>query len=306
MGRVVVAGSLNMDLIVQTARIPAVGETLLGKGFRTAPGGKGANQAVAAARLGAQTAMIGRLGRDDFAGALRDSLAQSAVDARGVQTDPEAPTGVALITVDERGQNTIVVVPGANHALTPQHIEAAAGLLDGAAVLLLQLEIPLPAVQRAAELAHARGLCVVLNPAPAQPLPEALLELVDYLAPNESEAALLSGLPVNDLDEARAAAARLRQMGAGAVLMTLGAQGALLADADGVRHTPAFPVKAVDTTAAGDAFLGGFAAALAEGRSPQEAMRRGCAAGALAATRMGAQPSLPQRAEVLQLLDDNA
>jgi ribokinase len=302
MGRVIVTGSLNMDLIVQSPRIPAVGETILGHGFSTAPGGKGANQAVAAARLGAQVAMIGRLGDDSFAGELRSSLADSGVDLAYIRQDTEKPTGVALITVDDAGQNSIVVASGANFAVTPQDIEAAEEAFTGAQVLLLQLEIPLAAVQRAAELAHTHGVQVVLNPAPAQPLPEDLLVLVDYLVPNETEAALLTGLPVRDLAEARIAGKKLRETGFGTVLLTLGEKGTLLVDGDGSQHFEAFPVRAVDTTAAGDAFLGGFAAALSEGRPLAEAVRWGNAAGGLATTKMGAQPSLPWRESVEALL----
>lgn len=302
MGRVIVAGSLNMDLIVQSPRIPAVGETILGHGFRTAPGGKGANQAVAAARLGAQVAMIGCLGEDAFAEGLRASLAGAGVDLAYIRRDLDRPTGVALITVDDAGQNSIVVAPGANYAVSPGDIKAAEGAFTGAQVLLLQLEIPLAAVQRAAELARAQGVQVVLNPAPAQPLPADLLAHVDFLVPNETETALLTGLPVGSIDQAGAAAEKLLHMGAPAVLVTLGEKGALLVNASGRQHFPAFPVNAVDTTAAGDAFLGGFAAALSEGKLLAEAVRWGSAAGALAATQMGAQPSLPNRADVESLL----
>lgn len=303
MGRVVVVGSLNMDLIVSSPRIPVVGETILGNVFRTAPGGKGANQAVAAARLGAQVGMVGCLGVDSFAADLQDSLEESGVDLTHVRRDLQTSSGVALITVDEAGQNSIVVVPGANYALNAQDVQNAEALFKGAQVLLLQLEIPLDAVQRAAELARAHGVKVVLNPAPARPLPAELLEKVDLLVPNETESELLTEMPVKSQADASAAARKLQEMGAAAVILTLGEKGALLADKDGERLFPAFPVKAVDTTAAGDAFLGGLAAALSEGKMLDEAVRWGNAAGALAATRMGAQPSLPQRADLEKLLN---
>ncbi len=304
MGRVVVVGSLNMDLIVSSPRIPVVGETILGNGFRTAPGGKGANQAVAAARLGAQVGMVGCLGVDSFAADLKNSLEESGVDLTHVRRDAQTSSGVALITVDEAGQNSIVVVPGSNYSLNAQDVQNAEALFMGAEVLLLQLEIPLEAVQRAAELARAHGVKVVLNPAPARPLPVELLKQVDFLVPNETESELLTGMPVKSLDDASAAARKLQELGAAAVILTLGAKGALLADKDGERLFPAFPVKAVDTTAAGDAFLGGLAAAFSEGRTLDEAVRWGNAAGALAATRIGAQPSLPQRTDLEKLLNE--
>ncbi|MBN1979771.1 MAG: ribokinase [Anaerolineae bacterium] len=298
--RVAVVGSLNMDLIARAPRIPQPGETILGGDFCTAPGGKGANQAVAAARLGAQVSMVGRVGSDAFAQTLLASLAAAGVDHRHVIQDAQAATGVALIVVDDRGQNSIVVAPGANARLSPADVDAARAAIAAAGVLLLQLESPLEAVARAAELAHAHGVTVVLNPAPARKLPTALLALVDVLVPNESETAILAGLPDGVQVEAQAMA--LLDLGVGAALLTLGERGALLAQPGSIEHVPAFRVTPVDTTAAGDAFVGGFAAALAEGRSPVEAVRWGCAAGALATTKLGAQPSLPTRQEVEALL----
>lgn len=298
--RVTVVGSLNMDLVVRAPRIPRPGETIIGGEFRTVPGGKGANQAVAAARLGAQVAMVGRVGGDAFGGLLLENLAAAGVDHTFVTRDVEAATGVALIEVDDAGQNSIVVVSGANMRLAPADVEAAAAAIGVADVLLLQLESPLETVTRAAQVAHARGVTVILNPAPARPVPAGLLGLVDVLIPNESETALLTGLPVGDQEEAQAAAAALRRMGVATVILTLGERGALLAYEGGAELFPAFDVTPVDTTAAGDAFVGGLAVALAEGRPLQEAVRWGNAAGALATTRLGAQPSLPTR----QALDD--
>lgn len=302
---IVVVGSLNMDLVVEAPRIPAPGETVLGSNLQTFPGGKGANQAVAAARAGAHVALVGRLGDDVFAGQLRDSLRGDGVDVDYVRETAATATGVALIVVDQSGQNSIVVASGANMHLTPADIDAAEPIIAQADVMLQQLEIPLETVQRAAEVAHAHGVPVLLNPAPARPLPSELLALIDVLVPNESETALLTGMPTGTLAELVAAAARLREQGVGTVILTLGERGALLADADGVRHFPPFAVeKVVDTTAAGDAFVGGLATAVAEGKSIAAAVPWGNAAGALAVTRAGAQPSLPTRAELEARLQD--
>jgi len=299
---ITVVGSLNMDLVARAPRIPEPGETIIGTGFRTAPGGKGANQAVAAARLGAQVSMVGRVGVDAFAGQLLDNIAAAGVDHTFVVQDSEAATGVALIVVDDAGQNSIVVASGANMCLVPADVDAAEAVISSADVLLLQLESPLETVTRAAELAHAHGVRVILNPAPARSLPAALLSIVDVLVPNEGETALLTGLPVGSDAEAEAAAAALRDIGVGTVILTLGQRGAILASEKGTQLLPAFDVSPVDTTAAGDAFVGGFAVALAEGRTLAEAVRWGNAAGALATTKLGAQPSLPTRRALEEML----
>lgn len=302
--RIVVVGSLNMDLVVGAPKIPAPGETVIGGDLQTFPGGKGANQAVAAARLGAQVAMVGRVGDDAFGAQLKQTLENDGVDLAYVQNTAVTPSGVALIVVDAAGQNSIVVASGANMRLTPADVEAAAPAIRAADVLVLQLESPLETVQRAAELARAHGVTVILNPAPARPLPPELLALVDVIIPNESETAALTGLPVTSADELTAAADRLRAQGVGMVILTLGARGALLATAGGVRRFPAFPVdQVVDTTAAGDAFVGGLATAVAEKQPLDAAIAWGNAAGALAVTRAGAQPSLPTRAAVEALLN---
>jgi ribokinase len=292
-----------MDLVVRSPRLPLPGETLSGGPFATYPGGKGANQAVAAARLGAPTAIVGRVGPDGFGQMLRISAEVDEVDVSRVLDTPGQSTGVALITVEEGGQNTIVIAPGANAALTPADVEAAAELLSSAHVLLLQLEVPLPAVTRAAVIAHAAGATVILNPAPAPAvrLPAELLENVDYLIPNESESMIILGEPA-DAPPTSLARAVGALTGVPNVIITLGAAGVAMAGPNGVAFQPAFRVSAVDTTAAGDAFVGGFAVALAEGQAPAEALRWGCAAGALAATRPGAQSSLPKREELLALL----
>jgi ribokinase len=299
---ITVVGSLNMDLVARAPRIPQPGETIIGSDFHTVPGGKGANQAVAAARLGAQVSMVGRVGCDAFAESLLNNLAAAGVDHTFVIHDPQAATGVALIAVDDAGQNSIIVASGANVRLSPADVDGAEAAIAGADALLLQLESPLETVTRAAEVARAHGVTVILNPAPARPLPAALLSLVDVLIPNESETAMLTGLPVGSQTEAEAAAMALRELGVGTVILTLGERGALLAREDGAEYFPAFEVTPVDTTAAGDAFVGGFAVALAEGRSLAEAVQWGNGAGALATTKLGAQPSLPTRQDLEGLL----
>ncbi len=303
--RITVLGSLNMDLVIQAPRHPLPGETLTGGAFRTFPGGKGANQAVAAARLAAQVSMVGRVGADAFGAALIASLQANGVDTSGVARAPEA-TGVALITVSASGENTIVIAPGANGTLTPEDITGYAPYITGADVLLLQLEVPLPIVEAAAALARRHGVPVILNPAPAQPLPASLLRHVTYLIPNQHEAALLSGLPAATAEQMAAAAAALQAQGVGNVIVTLGAQGAVVFSGATATAVPSFRVDVVDTTAAGDAFVGGFAVALTEGRPLLDAVRWGCATGALACTVYGAQPSLPRRAEVLKLLAEQS
>ncbi|MBP7692770.1 MAG: ribokinase [Anaerolineales bacterium] len=295
--RIVVVGSLNMDLVVRAPHHPQPGETILGDEFRTFPGGKGANQAVAAARLGARVSLVGRVGQDDFGTALLETLARDGVDAAAVRRDAAA-TGVALITVDAAGQNTIVVAAGANGQVSPADVDAAAPLFTNAAVVLLQLEIPLATVRHTLTVARQHAVPVVLNPAPAQPLPAELLAGVEVLIPNQTELAQLTGEA-----EIEAGARRLLAAGVRNIVVTLGADGVLGLTAAGERfHHPAQAVKVVDTTAAGDAFVGAFATALAEGRPLPEAAAWGNAAGALAVTRAGAQPSLPSRAEFLAFL----
>ncbi|NMB69490.1 MAG: ribokinase [Chloroflexi bacterium] len=290
---ILVVGSLNMDLVVRVPRHPRPGETLLGSAFHTFPGGKGANQAVAAARLGAPVRMIGRVGADEFGEALLATLQNDGVDTRCVQQDAQAASGVALITVSADGQNTIVVAAGANGRLSAQDVTAAEDAFIDAGAVVLQLEIPLPAVEAAARLGRKHGAAVVLNPAPAQPLSAELLALADYLVPNQTELELLSGEP--DLERGIRA---LLKRGVRNLVVTLGERGARWASPAGTLDAPAFAVHAVDTVAAGDAFVGAFSAALAEGRPVQEALLRGNAAGALSVTRAGAQPSLPARAEL--------
>ena len=246
--------------------------------------------------------MVGRVGCDTFAEPLLANLAAAGIDHTFVTRDPEAATGVALIVVDDAGQNSIVVASGANMRLSPTDVDGAKTAIANADALLLQLESPVETVIRAAGVARAHGVTVILNPAPARPLPAELLSLVDVLIPNESETALLTGLPVGDQAEAEAAAVALRELGVGTVILTLGERGALLACEGKTELFPAFDVTPVDTTAAGDAFVGGFAVALAEGRTLAEAVRWGNSAGGLATTKLGAQPSLPTRQDLEVLL----
>ncbi len=298
---IVVFGSINIDLVVRTPRLPAPGETLTGHTFFTAPGGKGANQAVACARLGVPTRMVGRVGDDLFGEQLRASLRSFGVQDDGVLTTP-GPSGVALIAVDDTAENTIVIVPGANGAVSIADIPRLERALDGARALLLQLEVPIETVVAAARAAHTRGVTVILDPAPALPLPDELYALADIITPNEHEATTLTGIAVHDDQGAIAAARTLIARGARRVALKLGARGALTADAEGEQFWSPFTVTPVDTVAAGDAFNGGLAVALSEGRSFNEAIRWGLAAGALSVTRHGAQPSMPERNEVLTLL----
>lgn len=295
---VVVIGSLNMDLVMRTPRVPVGGETLHGHEFSTLPGGKGANQAVACARLGAKVAMIGQVGNDGFGTTLRDGLAADGIDTSGVLQTSAVGTGVAMILVEDIGQNRIVLAAGANGALTPADIDAHAARIGGAAMLVLQLEVPMPVVQRAIGIAHAAGVPVLLNPGPASPLPEAVWSQIDILVPNESEATLLSGVEVSDVTSAYAAAKVFRQRGVKCVLITLGANGVAVIDDAGERHLPAHVVKAVDTTAAGDTFIGGLSAGLVEGLAMDDAVALGQRASALCVTRHGAQPSIPYRREI--------
>lgn len=291
-----------MDLVAAVDRRPVAGETVPGRSLALIPGGKGANQAVAAARMGCRTAMVGLVGEDAFGRTLLESLAAEGIDARHVGVRPGVSTGTAVVVVDGAGDNSIIVIPGANGEMGVAEVSAAAGALSAARVLLLQLEIPLPAVIHAARLAREQGVTVILDPAPAQPLPAELLQLVDYLTPNATEATALSGVPVTGPEGARRAAEVLRRQGAARIVVKLGAGGALYLGPEGEIQVPGFPVPVVDTTAAGDAFAGGLAAALLAGCSPAEALRWACAAGAVAVTRPGAQPSMPRRPEVEALL----
>lgn len=298
MPRVCVIGSANVDYTVGLPRLPNPGETVSGGTLLVNLGGKGANQAVSARRLGADVRMIGCVGDDADGRRIRDSLASAGIGVTGLCASTEAATGTALIMVDAEGRNQIAVAPGANHRLTVEMAAPYAESIAWAEVVACQLETPLPVVRWALGEARRHGVTTVLNPAPVQPLDPDLLALVDYLTPNEHEAARLTGLPVESLESARAAATQLLAASGGAVLVTLGERGVLACDGLSVVHYPAFPVEAVDTTAAGDAFNGALAVGLAAGGTLEQAIPLANAAAALACTRRGAQDSLPDRAEV--------
>ncbi|KKX56452.1 ribokinase [Brevibacillus borstelensis] len=293
---IVVVGSLNMDLVSHVPRLPKAGETITSTSFQTIPGGKGANQAVAAARLGANVHMIGKVGCDTYGDMLLESLADSLVNTGGIGR--EGTTGMALINVSGRGENNIVLVPGANGMMGKADIDRHIRLLEGCDVLLVQLEIPLAVVEYAVKLAHDRGKLVVLNPAPAQSLSPSFLRHVDTVTPNETELELLSGMPVETLSEIEAAAEKLLGLGPKRIVVTMGEKGALIVNADGATHIPALKVQAVDTTAAGDSFTAAFTVGMAKGMTDEGAGTFASRVAAIAVTRHGAQPSLPTLAEV--------
>lgn len=301
-GSVLVVGSANTDLVLRLDRLPRPGETLLGGRFATSPGGKGANQAVGAARAGGRVVFVARLG-DDPAGRLAvEGYRRAGIDVRHIVRDPGEPSGTAFIFVARDGENCIGVAPGANAKLSAADVRRATAAFRGAAVLLTQLESPPAAVATAVRLAAARGITVILNPAPARPVPDTLLRRVAIITPNETEAGVLTGLRVRDAASAARAAERLLKRGAGAAVITLGARGAFVA-APGVRVlVPGFKVKAVDTTAAGDIFNGALAVALSEKLALTDAVRFANAAAALSVARRGAQPSAPDRARIARLL----
>ncbi len=295
---IVVVGSLNLDLMVRAPRLPLPGETLTGDDFATDEGGKGANQAVAAARMGARVAMVGCVGRDDHGQRLIAALKHEGIDTASIGEDRNRPSGVAAIVVAADGENSIVVVPGANHSLTPAHLDGCAARLRTAKIVVLQLEIPLPTALHALALAHAAGVTTMLNAAPAAPLASSALAHVDWLVVNESEARMLLDQPVDDVAQARSAASALRERGPRHVVVTLGAAGLVHASAHDVVHLTAPPVQAVDTTGAGDTFVGALAACLCEGQAPADALHWAQLAAACAVMRRGTQSAMPTRAQV--------
>ena len=311
MPNILVVGSLNADLVVRTPRFPQPGETISGEDLQVIPGGKGANQAVAAARLGAHVSMLGRVGKDNFGDFLLNNLQSNHVDSQLVQRD-DASTGTATIIVDANGQNSIVLSAGANGKVTTADVERASFLHHK--LLLLQLEIPTLTVLRAAQLAHENNVRVILNPAPAKEIPNQLIALADFIIPNETELSLLTDMDVNDIASTEKAARILLQRGAKHVIVTLGSKGALIVDKETSTHVDTFKVNVVDTTAAGDAFIGGFATKLLESaldsasiavapwRHLLASIRYGCACGALATTKFGAQLSLPTKEDVEKII----
>jgi ribokinase len=304
MPKVCVVGSANMDLIFRVPRLPRPGETLIGHSFSQAFGGKGANQAVAAARLGASVSFLSRVGPDAFGDAIRSHLREEGVDVDQLRTDPEHATSVAGIMVDDSARNSIVAAAGASQALSPADVERAADVIRGSEVLVCQMEVPREAVLAALAIARAAGVHTVFNPAPALPVPDELWGLVDVCVPNEVEAELLTGYGIQGVQDAAAAGWELTKRGPATVVVTLGDKGAMIVTAGRAEHLPAFAVRAVDSTGAGDAFVGGLATFLAEGGELREAVRRASAVAALSTTRLGAQAGLPTRGELNEFLSN--
>ncbi len=302
MGKIVVIGSSNTDLVIKTSRIPRPGETVIGGEFMINAGGKGANQAVAAARLGAQVVFVAKTGDDQFGHSAIEHYQRDGILIDHIGRDNSSASGVALIAVDGAGENSIVVAPGANASLSKEDIDRAEAEIKEADYVLIQLEISLDVVVYAIEKAHAAGVKVVLNPAPAAQLPAEVLAKLWLITPNCTEASLLSGVEVTDRKSALEAAKVIAGSGVANVIVTMGGDGALLLTSEGDCVVPAFRVKAVDTTAAGDIFNGALVTALVEGKNLQEAVRFASAASAIAVTRMGAQTSAPTRAEVDEFL----
>lgn len=300
---VLVVGSANIDLVVKTSRFPKQGETVFGGSFGMYPGGKGANQAVACAKLGGMTYFIGKMGRDVFRDTLTASMRRNGVDLRHLIFDDRESTGIGLITLDRTGQNEIVVVSGSNMKLFPSDLSHARHMFSRVRVVLLQLEVPLPTVARAALLAKRSGALVILNPAPGRKLPPSILRTVDIITPNETEAELLTGVRVRTNGSGEIAARKLLRAGVGNVIITLGPHGSLLVNDQRIRRFPALRVKAVDTTAAGDAFNGALAFAMASGKTVEEAIPYANAVAAYSVTRMGAQSSMPGPGDLRRFLD---
>lgn len=301
--RILVIGSSNTDMTVRSATLPKPGETVLGGDFRMGPGGKGANQAVAARLLGGEVTFVCKLGRDMFGEGASKHYESCGLDTSKILWS-DKPSGVALITVDSKAENSIVVASGANADMTVSDIDSVADIIKFSGILLLQLEIPMDAVVHAAEIAYSAGVQVVLNPAPAAALPAELLKCVSILIPNETEASAISGIDINNFETAAAAAERLKGMGVREVIITMGSRGSVVCDGD-CTFVPAVKVNAVDTTAAGDTFCGGVCVALSEGKDLLEAVKFATAASSIAVQRPGAQDSVPNRCEVDKLLNIN-
>lgn len=297
--KIIIVGSSNMDMVVKTTHIPIPGETVLGGSFFMNPGGKGANQAVAAARLGGDVTFVAKMGNDVFGKQSFQLLDEEGIDTRYIVSDDELPSGVALITVDEAGENSIVVAQGANANLLASDIQPVFDKIEQFSILLLQLEIPMSIVEFIAVRASEQNILVILNPAPATKLSDLLLQHIDILTPNESEASILSGIPVTDMESAKKAAQVIHELGVKSVIITLGPLGALTLDQGEFHLVRANQVETVDSTAAGDVFNGGLAVALAEGKSLVEAVDFACEAAAFSVTRLGAQSSIPYRNELI-------
>jgi ribokinase len=301
---IVVFGSINMDLVARTPRLPNPGETITGRVFRTFPGGKGANQAVACARLGANTNMVGRVGDDEFGENLKNELEKAGVDHDNVVFDPKTSSGVALIAVEDSAENFIIVIPGANGQVDDQDLIRLEAVLTKSEVLLLQLEIPFDMVMAAAKLAKEKNVKVILDPAPAQILPEEIYPLLDIITPNVTESELLVGFPLETKEEITKAAKILRDRGASNVIIKMGSRGAFALMGDQEEFFSPYQVATVDTVAAGDAFNGALAVALSENLPIEKAIQWGMAGGALSVTKEGAQPAMPGRKELTELLEN--
>lgn len=301
---VVTFGSINFDLTAYVPRLPAAGETISGSSFLTVPGGKGANQAVCCARLGAPSILVGRTGQDTFGRQVLEAIRGEGVDTTRVFTDSATGTGLAVISVDAGAMNTIIIIAGANGRLGEEDVNRASELLDARSILLLQLETPLEPSLALARLARASGSKVILDPAPAIPLPDEIFTQVDLITPNEVETAILTGITPRTREDCARASDILLARGAGTVVLKLGERGVYYQNASASGFLPPFPVEAVDSVAAGDAFNGGLAVALFEGKSLEEAIRWGAAAGAIACTRRGAIPSMPHREELERLVGE--
>lgn len=301
---ILVFGSINFDLTTYVPHLPALGETLRGHSFITVPGGKGANQAVAAARLGAPTKFIGRLGNDAFGREVMPIIQKEGIDMSGILVDDKHGTGLAVISVDDKADNSIVIVSGANMALDDSDADRCIREFNNAKLVMLQLEVPLEACLKVARAAHDKGVKVIWDPAPALELPTEAYQLTDYMTPNEVEAGMLVGFQPKTVEEAKKAAGILRQRGVRVAIIKLGALGAYYESDTEFGFMPSFIVNAIDTVAAGDAFNGGLAVALLEGKAITEAVRWGSAAGAIATTKPGAMPSMPYRRELDQLLKE--
>lgn len=295
---ILVAGSSNTDMVIRSERIPAAGETLIGSDFFMNPGGKGANQAVAAARLGGQVIFVARVGKDVFGKSALRHFKAEGIDTQYITEDAALASGVALITLDRYGENTIVVGPGANAGLLPAHVDGALKRVRKKTIVLLQLEIPLQTVAHIAASAAAKSATVILNPAPAQSLSDDLLRSVSILTPNQTEARTLTGIDVHDAATAQQAGQRLLEKGVGIAMVTLGSEGVMVVTREEQFHIPAVKVISVDTTAAGDVFNGALATALSEKMSLKDAVTFGCRAAAISVTRLGAQASAPHRKEL--------
>ncbi len=302
MPNIVIVGSINMDLVVRCVSLPAPGETIIAHSSAEIPGGKGANQAVAAARAGGDVKMIGRVGDDAFASRLVENLQREEIDTTHVQVSQACPSGIAIVAVEQSGENAIMVVPGSNGQVSRQDLTLSADVIQSADILLLQLEIPIETVREAIAIATSAHVPVILDPAPMPPdFPAELLD-VDVVCPNQTETAAIVGRSIETIDAATTAIGKLHEAGAKNAIITLAGQGAVVSDGQSIEHIPAFKITPLDTTAAGDAFAGALAVRLAEGASLVEATRFACAAGAIAATREGAQPGMPTRTEIENLI----